>query len=417
MKRVSREAVVHRIRVVCPEWTAWTTRACLVGNLAWSNCHGRGVLSTVAGDESTHTDTDASAGSQKRNMAVQLNKNLINTRLKSIYNGWNNASVNDGVGSIANADALLLLSGDPAAEDKPVRKGTAFQTWLLGFEFLSSFLLFNKQKILVLSSASKANVLQQLIDGNPPPRRSNRRQTLFPKFIEAYSTYTRVATLVKEIYHENLITEWNQGIDSLKLANKPEQVDMAPALSTVISGTILDKEAKITHEQFAGQIEWHIGTGDSEDAKGPDMKVWSKGWAERRVFSFFLIEFRDSAYLLSSKNGRQLKTNVVFNLVLGFYDLVDESESGSGSYDDVSDDGDDWDELDRKAAKYTYLWPCADLKRAEARGESDEREHASVEHDWESIYEVAVTIRADSNLTLPPLSTFGSDCTRHHQVL
>lgn len=41
--------------------------------------------------------------------------------------------------------------------------------------------------------------------------------------------------------------------------------------------TILDKEAKITHEQFAGQIESRIGTGDGEGAKGPDMRVWSKG--------------------------------------------------------------------------------------------------------------------------------------------
>ena len=37
------------------------------------------------------------------------------------------------------------------------------------------------------------------------------------------------------------------------------------------------------------------------------------------------------------------------------YDGSDASEDeGSGSYDDVSDDGDDWDELERKAAKCTY---------------------------------------------------------------
>ena len=32
-------------------------------------------------------------------------------------------------------------------------------------------------------------------------------------------------------------------------------------------------------------------------------------------------EFRDSAYLLSPKNSRQLKTNMIFNLSLGFQDL------------------------------------------------------------------------------------------------
>ena len=37
--------------------------------------------------------------------------------------------------------------------------------------------------------------------------------------------------------------------------------------------TILDREAKISHEAFANQIEARLGYGD----KGPDMKVWSKG--------------------------------------------------------------------------------------------------------------------------------------------
>lgn len=33
------------------------------------------------------------------------------------------------------------------------------------------------------------------------------------------------------------------------------------------------------------------------------------------------LEFRDSAYLLSAKNGRKLKSGMVFNLALGFQDL------------------------------------------------------------------------------------------------
>lgn len=41
--------------------------------------------------------------------------------------------------------------------------------------------------------------------------------------------------------------------------------------------TILDKEAKISHEQFAAQIEARLGSGDGEDAKGADMRVWNKG--------------------------------------------------------------------------------------------------------------------------------------------
>jgi nucleosome binding factor SPN SPT16 subunit len=37
------------------------------------------------------------------------------------------------------------------------------------------------------------------------------------------------------------------------------------------------------------------------------------------------LEFRDSAYVLSLKNAREVKAGMVFNLVLGFSDLIDES--------------------------------------------------------------------------------------------
>ena len=41
--------------------------------------------------------------------------------------------------------------------------------------------------------------------------------------------------------------------------------------------TILDRETKISHDQFAAQIEARLGSGEGENAKGPDTKVWSKG--------------------------------------------------------------------------------------------------------------------------------------------
>lgn len=86
-----------------------------------------------------------------------------------------------------------------------------------------------------------AKVLQQIKDGSPPvpieiliqAKAKEPPTDALLKFIKAYSTYTRVGTLVKETYHGNLVNEWNQGID--KLENKPEQVDMAPALSTVMA--------------------------------------------------------------------------------------------------------------------------------------------------------------------------------------
>ncbi|KAI6043042.1 FACT complex subunit SPT16 [Pisolithus marmoratus] len=405
-------------------------------------------------------------------MAVQLNKTLINARLRT------NATQNDEFGSIVDSDALLLLSGDPAGEDEPVRKGTAFQTWLLGYEFPSTFILFDKNKIFILCSASKAKFLQQIKDGNPPvpieiliqAKAKEPSTDALPKFVDAYASHKRIATLVKESYSGKLITEWEQVLS--KVAQQPEQVDLAPAVSAYMAvkdeeelkiirtaanltstllihhimvklETILDKEAKITHDQFASQIELRIGTGDGDDAKGPDMRVWSKGrglqdvdWGstefcytpiiqsrststgydlkstaissadpiahkgviliavgmryksycanlgrsvivdpskeQEEIYNLLLslqselmremkdgvtarevyqraleyikdkkpelekhfvknvgsvigLEFRDSAYVLSSKNARHLKTNMVFNLSLGFSDLLDDT--------------------------------------------------------------------------------------------
>jgi hypothetical protein len=38
-----------------------------------------------------------------------------------------NASKNDEFASIADADGLVVIAGDPAAEDEPMRKGTCLQ--------------------------------------------------------------------------------------------------------------------------------------------------------------------------------------------------------------------------------------------------------------------------------------------------
>lgn len=41
--------------------------------------------------------------------------------------------------------------------------------------------------------------------------------------------------------------------------------------------SILDRESKVTHETLSVQIEARLGSGEGDNAKGPDMKVWGKG--------------------------------------------------------------------------------------------------------------------------------------------
>lgn len=90
------------------------------------------------------------------------------------------AKNNDEYSSIAEVDAIFLPAGDPAGDDEPVRKRVAFQvsptssafellfltyplplpkTWLLGWEFPSTLLLFQKDKFHVVCSPSKGKLL------------------------------------------------------------------------------------------------------------------------------------------------------------------------------------------------------------------------------------------------------------------
>ncbi|KAJ3536926.1 hypothetical protein NMY22_g5814 [Coprinellus aureogranulatus] len=245
-------------------------------------------------------------------MLVELNKSAYAARVKRVYEAWNNASKNDDYASISDADALLLVAGDPAAEDEPMRKGTCFQQWLLGYEFPSTLILFQKDKIAVLCSASKAKILAQIqnVPGIPSmeiyaqAKAKEPANDAIPNFLALYKTAHRVGTLLKETHTGKLVSEWQRVV--AELDPKPELVEMAPAVSTLMAvkdaeelklvqtaatltstllkyhvapklESILDRESKVTHEALSVQIEARLGSGEGDNAKGPDMKVWGKG--------------------------------------------------------------------------------------------------------------------------------------------
>jgi nucleosome binding factor SPN SPT16 subunit len=62
-----------------------------------------------------------------------------------------------------------------------------------------------------------------------------------PKFVEAYTSFKRVGSLVKEACTGKLMTEWEQGVS--KADKKPELVDMAPALSAFMA--VKDEEEMV----------------------------------------------------------------------------------------------------------------------------------------------------------------------------
>ncbi|KAG5651278.1 hypothetical protein H0H81_009221 [Sphagnurus paluster] len=215
-------------------------------------------------------------------MLVELNKEIFHSRVKRIYDAWNSAKNDDDYSNIAEADALLLVAGDPASEDEPMKKAS-------------------KAKILSQIENSAGNTNVEIL---AQAKAKDAPNNALPKFAEAYASNNCVATLLKEIHTGKLIAEWDETVKGLN--RKPELVDMNLAISCFMAvkdteelkniqiaaaltstllkyhvapklESILDKESKITHDMVAAQIEARLGSGEGSTAKGPDMKVWSKG--------------------------------------------------------------------------------------------------------------------------------------------
>ncbi|KAJ3824085.1 FACT complex subunit SPT16 [Lentinula raphanica] len=276
-------------------------------------------------------------------MLVELNKSQFHSRVKRVYSVWESASSDEDYASIADAEALLLLAGDPAGEDEPMKKGTCFQQWLLGYEFPSTFLLFTKKKLCILCSASKAKILSQIegpggdiqVELFAQAKAKDAPNDALPRFFEIYASKKTVGILSKETHVGKLVSEWNKLVS--EASSKPELVDMSVAVSAIMAQkdqeelkiiqtaanltstllkyhvgprleTILDKESKISHDTLAAQIEGRLGSGEGDNAKGPDMKVWSKGKGLEKI-DWQLVEFAYSPIIISrsSKTGYDLR--------------------------------------------------------------------------------------------------------------
>ncbi|TRM59387.1 FACT complex subunit-domain-containing protein [Schizophyllum amplum] len=277
-------------------------------------------------------------------MPVELNKKLFNSHLRRLLDAWNDANPNNEYSTIAGVDAILLMAGD--GEDDNFTKGMSFQQWLLVYEFPSTLIFFEKDKVTFLCSASKAKILSQLEKNAPvpieilaQPKPKDPPNDSLSKFVERFASKERVGTLLKEQPSGKLIAEWNKALEGA--ASKPELVDISHTISAVLSTKdaeemkavttaaaltstllryhvatklemILDKEAKISHEAFASQIETRLGSGEGDNAKGPDMKVWNKGKGIQDV-DFGLVDFCYPPVVISksSSSGYDIRFSAV----------------------------------------------------------------------------------------------------------
>lgn len=62
-----------------------------------------------------------------------------------------------------------------------------------------------------------------------------------PNFLQSYASYKRVGTLLKDNYTGKMVDEWNKTVDDS--SEKPELVDMTPAVSTFMA--VKDQEEQV----------------------------------------------------------------------------------------------------------------------------------------------------------------------------
>ncbi|KAG8932667.1 FACT complex subunit spt16 [Tulasnella sp. 418] len=251
---------------------------------------------------------------------VKLNAQLFFSRAQQVIHAWQAAGKSPEHESLTGVDSLLILIGDPAGEDEPDRKSTAFQIWLLGYEFPSTLLLFTQQKIYFLCSSSKAKILNQLLAGNPPipveiliqAKPKDPPTDSIPKLIQIMSTGKRLGTLLKEQHTGRLVDEWKSTLNASE--HKFDQVDVSASLSAMMAikdaeelklirttanlcstllgfhfvpklELILDRGSSVTHQALSDQVEARLGDGTK-----PDMKVFSKAKNADEI-DFTSVEF------------------------------------------------------------------------------------------------------------------------------
>lgn len=241
---------------------------------------------------------------------ITLDSSAFYARAKRIFEEWNRANNDPELESLRNIDHILIFAGDADEELGSTKKSVQLQTCLLGYEFPSTIIVFSqpngKRKITIITSQSKTKILNQLQGGSidleilSRPKDAAAALAVLQNYVDGItSSKVTIGNFAKDQMKGKLADDWNKVIKA-----KDDVItfqDVSPAISVILAPkdpqelkhhltasrlcstvmahyfkpkmeSIIDKDSKISHENFAAMIEEKIGN----DAKGPDMKVWKK---------------------------------------------------------------------------------------------------------------------------------------------
>lgn len=125
-------------------------------------------------------------------------------------------------------------------EDVPYQKGSALQTWLLGFEFPETLILVTEQKVIFYASEKKLRYIEAMKKGPIPletvkrNKDESQNQAALAQLIDALSSSLdgkKIGVFTKDRYQGKLVAEWK---DAVKKADKFQEVDISAGVAAVM---------------------------------------------------------------------------------------------------------------------------------------------------------------------------------------
>ncbi|RUS30293.1 hypothetical protein BC938DRAFT_479592 [Jimgerdemannia flammicorona] len=182
---------------------------------------------------------------------VQIDAKVFHRRARYLLTQWKTAASKTGNDEFfQNADTILIAVGN-ADEDNPYQKSTAVQTWLLGYEFPQTLMLFTQEKLHIMTSPNKAGHLEglQLSDNAFPieiykrTKDDNENKKAYEQLVDLILQGKRIGTLPKDKFAGKIIDEWKKALESAD--KKIEEVDVSAGIASVLAIKD-DEEVKTT---------------------------------------------------------------------------------------------------------------------------------------------------------------------------
>ncbi|GAA95631.1 uncharacterized protein L969DRAFT_615408 [Mixia osmundae IAM 14324] len=183
-------------------------------------------------------------------------------RLRRLRQAWKDPSVDI---DLTSTDAVLLVAGG-SDEANPYRKTTSMQTWLLGYEFPSTLILFEPDKITILGSSTKIKILNPIktlpdetdaddrveIELLARSKDESHNASLWQKITDAIAK-KRVGQVPKDVHTGKFVDEWERSLKSADTSHTV--VDVANTLASIYS---VKEEDELTNERIAAKMSSHL---------------------------------------------------------------------------------------------------------------------------------------------------------------